>query len=279
MTDPQGKLVAVMANTVAEARHMLTVPEQRLVLWLIAQIQREDDVLLQYTLTIAEFREILGQQVNGNGRLYHQMEEACDRLQTRVLELRTGPHRRKKFPWMQEAEYVDDEGRIILRFNPNLKPLLLQLRERFCRVPLKAAFQLRSGYAIRWLEMLYSRQHQGTFQLSVEELRDWLHIEPHELKTSTHLFQRAIDYPRRELTAKSQLTFTCQPRRVGQKTVGWDFTVLENTPRPAKKKPRKTKAKALPTPAPLDDAARAARAAELKALKASLAPGQPLPVA
>lgn len=272
-------MVAVMANTVAEARHMLTVPEQRLILWLIAQIQREDDALREFTVSVAEFREILGQSVNGS--LYHQMEEACDKLQSRVLELRTGPTTRKKFNWMQEVKYLDAEGRIVLQFHQNSQPLLLQLRERFCRVPLRTAFQLRSAYAIRWMEMLYSRQHQGTFYLSIEELRDWLHIEPHELRTSSHLYQRAIDYPRRELDKKSPLNFTCQPRRISLKTCGWDFTVLENKPKPVKpklKKPRRVKAAAAPAPV-IDDAQRAALAAALHDFKVSLAPGHTLPSA
>ena len=79
-----------------------------------------------------EFREILGQPVNG--RLYHQMEQACDRLQSRVLELRTSPTTRKKFNWMQEVKYLDAEGRIVLQFHQNLQPLRQQRPPpRHCR--------------------------------------------------------------------------------------------------------------------------------------------------
>src|SRR6478752_7754444 len=195
-----GDLVAVMANTVAEARHLLTVPEQRLVLWLIAQIEREDDALKEYVLSVLEFQEILG---NNNNRLYDQLEAACTQLQTRVLELRTGPAERTKFNWMHEVRYLDNEGKIILRFHDNLKSVLLQRRERFCQIPLRFAFKLRSSYAIRWLEMLHSKQHQGSFYMSADDIRDWLHIQPGELVTTGHLFQRAIEYPQKDLAKKS----------------------------------------------------------------------------
>ncbi|RYD26944.1 MAG: RepB family plasmid replication initiator protein [Verrucomicrobiaceae bacterium] len=234
MIDQRGEMIAVMANAVAEARHMLTVPEQRLVLWLIAQIERDDDALREYTLHVAEFREILGQ--TENGRLYERMEDACNRLQTRVLELRTGPDEWTKINWMHYVRYMVREGRIALQFHDHLKPVLLELRERFCQIPLRAVFQLRGGYAIRWLEVLHSRRHQGSFFLSAEELRHWLHIEPDELRTSAHLHQRAIDYPRQELDAKAPLTFTAAPRKFGRKIAGWTITVKENKPKPTKAK-------------------------------------------
>lgn len=271
MASKKGDLTAVMANTVAEARHALSVPEQRLILWLIAQIDREDDALREHSLSVHQFNEILG---SNNGRLYDQMEAACRQLQTRVLEIRTGPSERVTFNWMHRVRYLDEECRIILRFHDDLRPVLLQLRERFCQIPIKAVFQLRSGYAIRWLEMLHSRKYLGSFFITVEEVRDWLHIAPDELQKVNHLHDRAIDYPRKDLDKKSPLTFTAQPRREGRKICGWTITILENKPKPARpkaKKLRKPKASP-PAPAPVDPAIMDA----LHEFKASLAPGKPL---
>jgi len=228
-----GELIAVMANTVAEARHSLSIPEQRLILWLVAQIEREDDCFKEHTLSVPEFEEILGQ--TNNGRLHEQIEEACNRLQTRVLEILTGPKERTKFNWMHSITYLDGEARVKLRLHDLLAPVLIQLKARFCQIPLRAAFKMRGGYAIRWMEMLYSKQHTGSFAMSVEELRDWLALAPDELKTTDHLRSRAIDYPRRELEAKSPLSFTYKSRKVGRRITSWVFTVKKNTPRRVKK--------------------------------------------
>ncbi|RYD38973.1 MAG: RepB family plasmid replication initiator protein [Verrucomicrobiaceae bacterium] len=273
MTKKNGDLIAVMANTVAEARHALTVPEQRLILWLISQIDREDNALKEHSVCVNEFAQILG---SANGRLYEQMEEACDKLQTRVLELRVSSGERVKFNWMHEVRYLDKEGRIRLRFHDNLKPVLIQLRERFCQIPLRTAFQLRGSYSIRWLEMLHARQHMGSFFLTVEELRDWLHIEPGELEMVGNLTARAVEYPRKDLDQKSPLTFTALPRKAGRKLAGWTITVMENKPKPSAKTRKPRTLKAAPAPS-VEPAQRAEWAADLAALKAKLAPGQPLP--
>src|SRR6478752_7162347 len=272
MAKRNGELIAVMANTVAEARHALTVPEQRLVLGLISQIDREDDALKEHNLSVHEFGEILGAN---NGRLYDQIKEACRQLNHRVLQIRIAPDKLLEIHWMNHVLYLEKECRILLQFHDRLKPVLLQLRERFCQIPLKAAFQLRSGYAIRWLEKLHARRHQGSFFIPVEELRHWLHIEPGELTTVFNLHARAIDGPRQHLDKKSPLTFTAEQKREGRKIAGWTITVLENTPKAAKPKPKKPRAPKVPVPAPapVDKAIMA----DLSAFKASLARGTAIP--
>ena len=223
-----GDLVAVMANTVAEARHALTVPEQRLVLWLVSQIARDDDCFRDHVLSVLEMEEILG---GNNGRLYEQIEEVCDRLQTRVLEVRNFQTReRVKFNWMLRVRYQDQQGKVAMQFHPDLAPVLLQLKERFCQIPLRAVFRLRGGYSIRWLEMCHARRHVRSWTMSAGELRDWLHVAPDELVAVKDLRARAIDYPKKELDAKSHLTFTYVPKYEGRRIVGWTFTVKPNKP-------------------------------------------------
>jgi len=88
-------------------------------------------------------QEIVG---GNNGRIYEQFESVCDRLLTRMLELRYDDKlERVKFNWMHEVMYKDGEGRITLRFHDRLKPLLLKLKERFSQIPLKVVFKLRGG--------------------------------------------------------------------------------------------------------------------------------------
>lgn len=263
-----GELVVVFANTVAEARHSLTVPEQRIILWLVAQIEREDDCLKEHTLSVLEFEEILG---GNHGQLYSQVEDAVKRLQTRVLEIRTGPQERTSFNWLDFARYHDGEGTVTLQFHHRLAPVLLQLKARFCQIPLKALFKMRGGYAIRWLEMLYSRYYEGSFALTIEELRDWLNIEPGELKTTDHMRAKAIDLPKRELDQKSDLSFSYEPKKEGRRITGWVFTVRGNKPKGEGRNPGRPRKKAAAAPAPQPGGeARQSWVKELHELKTSL---------
>lgn len=228
-----GEKIIVWANTVAEARYSLSVPEQRLILWLAAQIEREDDALQERTVSILEMQEIIG---GNNGRIYEQFDLVCDRLLTRVLELRDDEKcERVKFNWMHEVVYKDGLGCITLRFHDRLKPLLLNLKERFSMIPLKTVFKLRGGYAIRWYELLKAKEYLGTFSMSVEELRAWLAIDDGELSAVKDLRKRAIDVSKAELDNKADLTFSYTPTKVGKRITGWNFKVRKNHPRPVQR--------------------------------------------
>ena len=266
MKKADGERIVVWANAVAEARYTLSVQEQRLILWLAAQIEREDDALEDRTVSVMEMQEIVG---GNNGRIYEQFESVCDRLMTRTLELRYDDHlERVKFNWMHEVMYKDGTGCITLRFHDRLKPLLLKLKERFSMIPLKVVFKLRGGYAIRWYELLVAKKHFGTFSMDVEELRAWLAIGEGELPAVKDLRKRAIDVSKAELDNKADLTFRYEPIKVGRRITGWTFKIKENRPRPVQRQlPLKVEPRATPEQ---EEEARAQRKAAMAELRRSI---------
>lgn len=230
MKEPNGDLVVVWANTVAEARYTLSVYQQRIILWLVAQIERKDDALKQHKIGVLEMDEIIG---GNGGRTYELFKKASDDLVTSRLDLwdeKTGEW--VGFTWMKEIRYKKRMGSITLQFHENLKEVLLNLRDRFSRIPLKTVFKLQGGYAIRWYEKLQAQKYLGTFTLTVEELRKWLQIGDGQLSSVKDLRKRAIDVSRAELDHKADLTFTYTPTKVGRRITGWVFKVKKNTPRP-----------------------------------------------
>jgi plasmid replication initiation protein len=259
---PNGERIVVWANTVVEARYSLSVPEQRLILWLASQIERDDNNLKEHTVGVLEMQELAG---TNNGRIYEQFEEMCTRLQGRVLEIQLDEAKRRKINWLDHSDYNDGEGTVTLRFDDRLRPALLELRERFAAIPLKTVFKLRGGYAIRWYEMLVSKKYLGSFSMSVSELRDWLHIEEDELSAVKDLRKRAIDVSKAELDAKADLTFRYEPIKSGRRVTGWKFKIKTNQPAPIQRQlPLRPEPELTPEEAAEAKAARRAAIEELR---------------
>ncbi len=159
-TSRNGDKIVVWANAVVDARYSLSVPEQRLILWLAAQIEREDDALEYRTIGVLEMEELAGRDGAPGGNIYKRLEAVCEKLMTRVLHIcldeKTG--KRSTIHWVHRCDYNDNEGTITLRFDDELKPALLQIKTLFAQIPLKTVFKLRGGYAIRWYEMLKAKE-------------------------------------------------------------------------------------------------------------------------
>ena len=62
----QRRPAKVWTNAVVDARYSLSVPEQRLILWLAAQIEKEDDALEDQTVGVLEMQELAGRDSGGS---------------------------------------------------------------------------------------------------------------------------------------------------------------------------------------------------------------------
>jgi plasmid replication initiation protein len=234
MKKANGELVAVMANQVARARHALKVQEQRLFLWLVAQVNPfgEDERFEPLRLSVADYAALFGR--DGQGSVYEQLEEITAGLLSKVLEIDfPGERRRRKFQWLSQADYLDGEGTVVVRLHEAMKPFILALKKEFARVPLLEVLQLRSRYAVAFYQMCCSWYGSAgrSWTLTIEELREWLHIEEGELVRVGHLKSRVINQAKKELDQKSRISFKAEALKDGQKIVAWKFRVIDNKPR------------------------------------------------
>ena len=70
------------------------------------------------------------------------------------------------------------------------------------------------------------------------EIREWLHIEEGELVKVSHLKSRVIDQVKKELDAKSRISFKAELFKTGRKIQGWKFKVIDNKPKSERRKER-----------------------------------------
>ena len=263
MRKKSGELICVMANQVAEARHRLTVQEQRMVLWLIAQIEPKDKDFLTHTLAVREFEKFTG---TANGRLYEQTKSVATGLLRAVLEIREpGERSGVRFQWFSEVKYHDGQGTLTVRFHEQLRPFLLELKSRFTQLQLSQALKLRGGYSIRFYELIKARQGLKRFEMTVDELRHWAGLEDGEMPRMVDLRRFVIDAAKRELDAKADLTFQVEQLRTGRAVAGFAFRVRKNTPAKRARKPATA-----PEAVQVDETTRRAGKAALAQIRASL---------
>jgi len=191
----------------------------------------QDDDLQPLRLSVADYAALFGRE--GQGSIYQELEEVTTGLLSKVIEIAfPGQARRKKFQWLSHAEYLDGEGIVLVQLHESLKPFLLALKKEFARVPLLEVLRLRSRYAMAFYQMCCSwyGSNGRSWTLTVDEIREWLHIEEGELVKVNHLKSRVIDQARHELDSKARISFKAEALKQGRKIVGWKFKVIDNRP-------------------------------------------------
>ena len=155
------------SNFLIEASYKLTLVEQRIVMILASMIRQEDDEFKKYQLNIKEFAGLLELK---NKDEYSHVQTVTKKLLTRAFTIKQ-PGSLLQIGWLSSAKYLDGQGVVELCFDPQLKPYLLQLKDRFTSYRLKNVIQLKSSFSIRIYELLKQYEKLGERTFFVDTLR------------------------------------------------------------------------------------------------------------
>jgi plasmid replication initiation protein len=162
-------------NRLAEARYELTAREQKLLLYVIAMIEPEDDQLKRYVVNVAEFAELAHLDKD---HLYQELRDLAQSLKRKPLVIPnhfdsvTGRNVDLVTSWFDSAMIGrTGAGYFAVTISADLKGYLLQVKREFFRFRLFQVMQMRSSYAIRLYQWLKRWEFRHTVEVSVAELR------------------------------------------------------------------------------------------------------------
>lgn len=212
--------VVTKSNILIEANYKLTITEQKIVLYLVSKIRKDDDDFKTYTLPIKQFYELLGYK--GNPK-YSEMKKITKNLIGKVVEIRE-EKKLKQMSWLSYVEYNESDGSVNLSFDPRLKPYLLQLKKEFTSYKLKNVMELKSGYSIRIYEILKKWQAIKEVEIPLKELREMVgatdkYQEYHNFK------KRVLTTSRNEIEEKTDISFDYIEIKKGKRVAAIRFTI------------------------------------------------------
>lgn len=233
----QDRQLVVKSNHIIEASYRLSVAEQRVILSAISQVRRDkpvtDEVL--YSVTAAELAQLCGTDPK---TAYRDLQNAAERLQTRRVSLLLEPDgvtirskRRRVTCWVQTVDYIDQEGRIEMRFGKDILPYLTGLQREFTRYALSDVAKMTSAYGIRLYELLV-QWPEGHREVALDDLRRWLQLED-RYPSIKDLKRRVLDPAVEQINEHSPLMLSWGQRKTGRRVTHLVFDY-------ALKKPPKT---------------------------------------
>lgn len=222
------------SNALVEAQYRLSVAEQRIILACIKHVRRDeritDDEL--YSVSATQIAEISGTSTK---QAYRELEKAALRLKqrdVRLLEEPNGQGKKRKVMvtgWVQTIIYVEDEGRVELRFTKDMLPYLSELSTQFTRYSLADVAQMTSGHAIRLYELLCQWRNLGRREVSIEWLRQAFQLN--DKYPAIKDFKRWVIAPAIEqINEHSPLWVKYEQRKTGRRVSHLAFTFGEKKP-------------------------------------------------
>ncbi|HDR3658811.1 TPA: replication initiation protein [Bacillus cereus] len=212
------------SNLLIEATSRLNLIEQKMLLCLASNIEPNDKSFKIYTFSIKEFHSFLG--LKGSTK-YTELSTITKNLLTKVVEIHTGDELIQT-SWLSSAIYNKRKGTIDMRFDPLLKPFLLELNNKFTSYRLGNIIKLKSIYSIRIYELLKQYEIVKERIISLETLRyyiDALNIYPNY----ANFKQRILKTVQKEINNNTDISFEFEEIKKGKKVYKIKFYILSKT--------------------------------------------------
>ena len=213
--------LVVQSNRLIEAKHELSLAEQRLILFMVALISPKDEDFKPYTIKIQALAELF--EVKRNGSFYEETKKVTEKLLRRLLVIQKADGSLLQTSWISSAEYAYHKGSFQLRFDPTLKPYLIMLRREFTSYQLKIILRFRSVYSIRIYQLLKQYEGIGEREFPIRQLRDAMTGGKYALYAD---FKRnVLNIAKREINLHSDLEVDFQEKKKGRRVERILFTI------------------------------------------------------
>jgi len=234
--------VVTQGNNLIEARHKkpLNAREQKIILTMVSMINPTDEDFREYVISIKDFHEMLGLQ----GReKYTEIKMVVENLMSKVIEIPREDGGWLLTHWVSTAEYMQGKGAIRLKFVPELKPYMLQLKSQFTSYRLSNILSLNSTYSIRLYELMKKWQHLGKWDFSVEELRSKLGVGEKKYPRYANFKARVLMTAIEEVNEKTDLYISINENKNGRSVERIGFIIQHSVEKEIKLPEQKQKPK------------------------------------
>ena len=218
--------LVVKSNDLIEASYRLGLIEAKIILKLASLIKRDDKVFVDYHVSA----RALMKEINLGERHYEELQKATLGLveKTATLKESDGDLQISFLASAKHYKRGPKKGMIRFRFDPALKPYLLQLKEKFTAFRLENTLNLRSIYAIRLYELLKQYETIGKRQITIEKFREILELKKTEYSLYSNFKNRIILPAQRELKKKTDISFEFEEIKQGRSVAEILFHIYPN---------------------------------------------------
>ena len=166
----------VKHNKIIEGKYNMTTTEIKIIAKLTSLINKDDDDFKEYVFISKNLLD----ELNLGKENYTALEESINKLISRRIEIEQENKKKKLVTtFLSSCMYdnTENESKVILRYDPQLKPYFLQLGEHFTKYYLETVLELNSFYAIRIYELCKQYERLRERVIQVEILKEILEIE------------------------------------------------------------------------------------------------------
>lgn len=176
--DYAAQMVIKHSDLIQKARYYLSAKQQKVLLFMISQINYEEeyDPDKFYTIGLYDFYNICGVEYN-SGKNYNEIKNIIKSIADKSSWVKFD-NSEMLIRWVDEVFIVQgDEQYIKYRFTRSISPYLYELNRKYTMYKLKYALALNGKYSIRLYEILKSYEWIGSITIDFDDIKNRINCE------------------------------------------------------------------------------------------------------
>jgi plasmid replication initiation protein len=228
--------LVVSSNDLVHAKYDLSLWQKRVFVYSISQLEKEDKDFEPIKMNVSDIIKFF--KGSDGAKTYNAILEAPKNLD-KTIEIpyvtEKGFLRYGFIKLLQKytipADDQEENQYIELCFNNDLRPHLLDLKEKFLKYDIRNVIELQSTYSFRMFEILKSYEYRKTIELDIDYLRKILEVTT-KYKSYKDFRIYIIDKAQQDLKAYCDISFTYEERKAakGKKIESLIFHIFTNEP-------------------------------------------------
>ena len=157
------------SNNLIEAKYKLTTQEQKLVIAICSQLDKDASNFDTVRIKVTDFADFC--KISKTNK-YAEVKRIVMRLLDRKLLIHKNDGGWYGTHWLQSAEYLPSEGTIEYKIDERLRPELLKLKSAYLSTEAKPLMEFRRNYSIRLYFILKKMLKIGEFEYKLDFFRE-----------------------------------------------------------------------------------------------------------
>lgn len=162
-------LVVKHNSIIQKTRYSLSTQQQKVLLYTISKIQPGDDDFKEYVFELKDLCILFG--IDNHGQNYDNFRDNVKKLADASFWLLDKDRNSVLVRWFSKVIISNDNTKVNIRFDADLKPWLLELAGQFTQYELSNTLLMKSRYSIRIYEILKSYEAIGMYKTDLETLK------------------------------------------------------------------------------------------------------------
>jgi plasmid replication initiation protein len=215
------EIVKKSNDLIMNSQYHLSVTEQKLLILLASKVKSDDKEFTEYSFKISDYMNVFDVK---NRSLYRDIPSLAKGLMKKLITVNTKEKGEECSAFLSYYSYKN--GILTLRFDPFLKPFLLQLCQYYTQYELKYITYLNDKYSIRLYEIMKCNLYKSNFEISLHKLKHILDIQDKYPKYAN--LKKSVILKSQEELLKTDVSFTFEEIKEGKRVVALKFKIKEN---------------------------------------------------